>query len=97
VVVDRTKGETDRAALSWSQTAQLIRAYHLHALGRHDAALAVYREIDWSSPTDQQGGLAIQAQAADLVRARCLQGELSWDRGYCLRGRGTLTRDDGKE
>jgi hypothetical protein len=53
----------------------LLRAYHLHALGRHQAALAAYSEIDWSNPSDQQGGLTVQAQVVDMMRGRCLQGE----------------------
>ena len=73
--MDGAKETDDITRVSWYQTAELLRAYHLHALGRHDAALAVYRKIDWSSPVDQQGGLTIQAQAADLVRGKCLQGE----------------------
>lgn len=55
------------------ESAKLVLAYHLHAAGAHDAALARYDTVDWAA--DSTAGVVHgDAAVADRLRARCLQG-----------------------
>lgn len=55
------------------ESAKLVLAYHLHAAGAHDAALARYDTVDWAA--DSTAGVVHgDAAVVDRLRARCLQG-----------------------
>ncbi|WVQ80288.1 hypothetical protein IAT38_002393 [Cryptococcus sp. DSM 104549] len=54
-------------------SAQLTLAYHLHALGAHDAALRIYSQMDWSGE-NRFGVVQGDAAVVERIRARCLQG-----------------------
>lgn len=53
-------------------SAALTLAYHLHALGDHDAALAAYDRFDWAAPS--VGMVDGDAAVVERIRARTFQG-----------------------
>jgi hypothetical protein len=64
------------------QSARMTLAYHLHALGLHEAAMTVFSDADPGQ--DPKLGV-VQGDAAVLerIRSRCLRGKRSTLFGGC--------------
>ncbi len=56
------------------QLAIVLKAYHLHALRRHDEALTALQRCSWGTTRDAGDALSPAARASLLAQGRCIQG-----------------------